>query len=90
MIPQLETAVFNQQPGFDIGHLGKDSSEQGVAPVYNLSVHDAAKQKLDSHSRIKWETDQEDAFFIGDLGEVYRQHLRWMQLLPRIEPHFGK
>ncbi|SAL97822.1 hypothetical protein [Absidia glauca] len=89
MIPQLETAVFNQQPGFDIGHLGKDSTEQGVAPVYNLSVHDAAKQKLDSHSRIKWETDQEDAFFIGDLGEVYRQHLRWMQLLPRIEPHFA-
>ncbi|KAI8334406.1 pyridoxal-dependent decarboxylase [Chlamydoabsidia padenii] len=60
-----------------------------ATPVYNLSVLDAVKQKLDSHSRLKWELDQEDAFFIGDLGEVYRQHLRWMRLLPRIEPHFA-
>ncbi|KAI8098967.1 ornithine decarboxylase [Halteromyces radiatus] len=91
MIPQLETAVFGQQPGFNIGGPPiKDTiGDTNVPMIHNLSVHDTAKQKLDSHSRVKWETDQENAFFVANLGEVYRQHIRWNSLLPRIEPHFA-
>lgn len=29
------------------------------------------------------------AFFVADLGEVYRQHLRWMEHLPRVIPHYA-
>jgi ornithine decarboxylase len=32
----------------------------------------------------------EDAFFVADLGEVYRQHLRWKMKLPRVKPHYGE
>ena len=31
----------------------------------------------------------EDAFFVADMGEVYRQHLRWKKNLKRVKPHYG-
>ncbi|RKP34875.1 pyridoxal-dependent decarboxylase [Dimargaris cristalligena] len=33
--------------------------------------------------------EAEDAFFVADLGEVYRQYLQWRQLLPRVEPFYA-
>ncbi|KAJ3219786.1 Antizyme inhibitor 1 [Dinochytrium kinnereticum] len=33
--------------------------------------------------------EAEDAFFVSDLGEVARQHLRWRTCLPRIEPFYA-
>jgi ornithine decarboxylase len=35
------------------------------------------------------EPDIEYSFFIADLGEVYRQFLRWKRNLPRIEPFYA-
>ncbi|EGN99331.1 hypothetical protein SERLA73DRAFT_90679 [Serpula lacrymans var. lacrymans S7.3] len=35
------------------------------------------------------ETDAESAFFVADLSQVYRQHERWRQHLPGIEPHYA-
>lgn len=32
----------------------------------------------------------EDAFFVGDLGEVYRQFVRWKKHLPRVQPFYGR
>ena len=32
---------------------------------------------------------EEDAFFVADMGEVYRQHLRWKMNLKRVKPHYG-
>lgn len=31
----------------------------------------------------------EDSFFVADLGVVYRQHLRWMKNLPRVDPFYA-
>lgn len=36
------------------------------------------------------EAGEEDAFFVADMGEVYRQHLRWKLLLNRVKPHYGR
>ncbi len=33
--------------------------------------------------------DAEQAFFVADLSEVYRQHQRWRTHLPDIHPHYG-
>ena len=33
--------------------------------------------------------DDSSAFFVADLGEVYRQHLRWQRGLPRVIPHYA-
>lgn len=34
-------------------------------------------------------TNSEKAFFVADLGQVYRQHQRWLQCMPNIEPFYG-
>lgn len=33
---------------------------------------------------------EEDAFYVADMGEVYRQHLRWKMNLGRVKPFYGK
>ncbi|KAJ7132898.1 ornithine decarboxylase [Mycena crocata] len=33
--------------------------------------------------------DAERAFFVADLGQVYRQHLRWRSCLPEIQPFYA-
>ena len=35
------------------------------------------------------EVGEEDAFFVADMGEVYRQHVRWKLNLKRVKPHYG-
>lgn len=32
----------------------------------------------------------EDAFYVADMGEIYRQHLRWKLNLGRVKPFYGK
>ena len=64
-------------------------SEQDVT-IHNLSIEQVIKDKLALMVQEKMDPDQGSAFFVGDLGEVYRQHLRWKAHLPRIEPFFGE
>lgn len=64
-------------------------SEQEVT-IHNLSIEQVIKDKLALMVQEKMDPDQGSAFFVGDLGEVYRQHLRWKAHLPRIEPFFGE
>ena len=36
------------------------------------------------------EAGGEDAFYVADLGEVYRQHMRWKTNLGRVKPFYGE
>ncbi|KAK5675754.1 Ornithine decarboxylase [Elasticomyces elasticus] len=50
----------------------------------------AALQKhIDAVDPHDCEPGEEDAFFVADIGEVYRQHLRWKKNLPRVTPHYA-
>lgn len=42
-----------------------------------------------SHLAALNEPDAEKAFFVADLGQVYRQHQRWVACLPEIQPFYG-
>lgn len=33
--------------------------------------------------------NQEDAFYIVDIGDVIQKHYDWMKKMPRVVPHFG-
>lgn len=33
---------------------------------------------------------EEDAFYVADMGEIYRQHLRWKMNLGRVKPFYGE
>ena len=37
----------------------------------------------------EYEENEEDSFFVADMGEVYRQYVRWRRLLPRVKPFYG-
>ena len=52
-------------------------------------VGDALKKRVDNIDINTCKAGDEDAFFVADLGEVYRQHLRWKLNLPRVKPHYG-
>ncbi|KAK4242494.1 pyridoxal-dependent decarboxylase [Achaetomium macrosporum] len=65
--------------------------------VQNGRKHDAAKQLIGNALRDRVENidhefcepGEEDTFFVADLGEVYRQHLRWKLNLPRVRPFYA-
>lgn len=59
----------------------------------SLGAKALIKQVLqDQIARIDTDTcdpGEEDAFYVADLGEVYRQHLRWKASLPRVKPFYA-
>lgn len=53
-------------------------------------VHDALKGRIQDIDTDGCSPGEEDAFFVADMGEVYRQHLRWKMNLKRVKPHYGQ
>jgi ornithine decarboxylase len=53
-------------------------------------VGNALKTRVESIDHVACEPGEEDSFFVADLGEVYRQHMRWKLNLPRVKPFYGK
>lgn len=58
-----------------------------------LAAKELVKQVLlDQVARVNTDTcdpDEENAFYVADLGEVYRQHMRWKTNLPGIKPFYA-
>ena len=48
------------------------------------------KQRVKGIDTDICEAGEDDAFFVADMGEVYRQHLRWKLQLKRVKPHYGR
>jgi ornithine decarboxylase len=36
------------------------------------------------------EPDAEAAFFVADLGRIYRQYIKWQKHLPNVTPFYGE
>jgi ornithine decarboxylase len=53
-------------------------------------IGEALKSRVEAIDSDTCSVGEEDAFFIADLGEVYRQHLRWKKNLARVKPHYGE
>jgi ornithine decarboxylase len=64
--------------------------ELNGANVSKQLVGAALKEKVESIDHDICEPGDEDTFFVADLGEVYRQHMRWKLNLPRVRPFYGK
>jgi diaminopimelate decarboxylase len=56
---------------------------------YELGRRLQSFQQKQASLEMDGDTDIEYSFFIADLGEVYRQFLRWKRNLPRIEPFYA-
>jgi ornithine decarboxylase len=53
-------------------------------------IENALKRRVEDIDHEACGPGDEDAFFVADLGEVYRQHMRWKLNLPRVKPFYGK
>lgn len=49
----------------------------------------ALRQRVENIDHEFCDPGEEDTFYVADLGEVYRQHLRWKLNLPRVRPFYG-
>ncbi len=65
----------------ELGHGGHKSKKL---------IGQALKKRVENIDHDICEPGEEDTFFVGDLGEVYRQHMRWKMNLPRVKPFYGK
>jgi ornithine decarboxylase len=53
-------------------------------------IGNALMERVQNIDHDTCEAGEEDTFFVADLGEVYRQHMRWKKNLPRVKPFYGK
>lgn len=58
-------------------------------PISTDLVLDLLKQRIAAIDTDTCGPGEEDAFYVADLGEVYRQHLRWKMNLGRVKPFYA-
>lgn len=61
----------------------------GADRIYTGSTSQQFERALELIDVDECEANGENAFFVADLSEVYRQHLRWMRELPRVVPFYA-
>lgn len=68
----------------------QDSLEQyGLINPKQL-IGEALHRRVEAIDHEMCEPGDEDTFFVADLGDVYRQHIRWKKNLPRVRPFYGR
>ena len=70
------------------GHPGHHDDGDRLLSAKQL-IGDALRERVENVDHEFCEPGEEDTFFVADLGEVYRQHLRWKLNLPRVKPFYG-
>ena len=83
-IHQYESAYLNHK-SVTVNYGGHNGAE-----AQKFLVKNALEQRVNEIDPNTCEPGEEDAFFVADVGEVYRQHLRWKMNLKRVKPHYGK
>lgn len=67
---------------------GSKNKQDGVKLAKEM-IGAALQKHVQAVDTDDCEPGDEDAFFVADLGDVYRQHLRWKKHLNRVIPHFA-
>ena len=85
------TTIIEQYAPTILSLNGKSVDENGYSDPGNgkITMKDALKKRIEKIDTDACEAGEEDAFFVADMGEVYRQHLRWKMNLKRVKPHYG-
>lgn len=71
----------------DTNNHGVESDVTGFAS--KALINKVLKEQIARIDHDSCEPGEEDAFYVADLGEVYRQHLRWKLNLARVKPFYG-
>lgn len=65
-------------------------SDGGASSIASGSITKNLQDLLKGIDVDSCEVDGESAFFVADLSEVHRQHVRWTNALPRVIPFYGE
>ncbi|KAH8693716.1 ornithine decarboxylase [Talaromyces proteolyticus] len=73
------------------------STDHGVKPICLPRGQVAPKEMILEQLRLRvarvdaacCEPGEEDAFYVADMGEIYRQHMRWKMNLSRVKPFYA-
>lgn len=79
--PLKDTQSLNNYPSRIVDNDGAWESKQLIG--------EALKSHVEAVDPDTCHVGEEDAFFVADLGEVYRQNLRWKKNLGRVKPHYA-
>lgn len=92
------SAILSNTEDFEIKNFDgnhKAINQDGGINLVELQTdpRDLVKQVLlQQISKINTDTcepDEENAFYVADLGDVYRQHMRWKKNLPQVKPFYA-
>lgn len=81
--------IYPQNSPNTLGNHGGDELSQSRLTAKKL-VLDVLKKRAAEVNVDDCEPGEEDAFYVADMGEIYRQHLRWKMQLGRVKPFYGK
>ncbi|KAL2179189.1 pyridoxal-dependent decarboxylase [Thermothelomyces heterothallicus CBS 202.75] len=70
-------------------HVHHDHHDGHRVNLAKQLIGEALRERVESIDHELCEPGEEDTFFVADLGEVYRQHLRWKLNLPRVKPFYA-
>ncbi|KAF8464617.1 pyridoxal-dependent decarboxylase [Kalaharituber pfeilii] len=83
-------ATFPYTPQQEYNTSYQAESFNGIKKAFAKKlIGNALQERIDSIDQDNCEPGGEDAFFVADLGEIYRQHMRWKRNLPRVEPFYA-
>ncbi|OJJ83870.1 type III PLP-dependent enzyme [Aspergillus glaucus CBS 516.65] len=71
-----------------LGNHGGDESLQSRLTAKDL-VLEVLKKRAAEVDVDQCGAGEEDAFYVADMGEIYRQHLRWKMQLGRVKPFYA-
>lgn len=58
--------------------------------INEIQIYDDKIEEFDIIKKIITTRDEEDAFYILDLGIIIKKHQDWIQKMPRVVPYYGK
>lgn len=79
--------IRHMQPDPDMSPLRSQPRSQ--LDLSSRLIADAMKRRIEEIDYDECAAGAERAFFVADVGEVYRQHMRWKRNLPRVEPYYA-
>lgn len=79
---------FYVNKGLELSNHGEGEISQSRLAAKDLVLNVLQKRAAEVDTD-RCAPGEEDAFYVADMGEVYRQHLRWKMNLGRVRPFFA-
>lgn len=97
-VTTLERSGINRSISYDKWKLVGEKHGSNVAATNvkgirkvasKAAINDVLQSQIAQVDPNSCKPGDENAFYVADLGEIYRQHMRWKMKLGRVRPFYG-